>query len=123
MNEMDIFRIVLQLIVVLGILNVWLLRAGKSTPYRGGRATNMREEFAAYGLPPVMMWVVGILKVSLSLALLTGIWFPELVQPAASGIGLLMLGAFLMHLKIKDPIKKALPSIMVLLMCVMIVFI
>ena len=28
-----------------------------------------------------------------------------------------MLGAFVMHLKVKDPIKKALPAIAVLAMC------
>jgi hypothetical protein len=32
-------------------------------------------------------------------------------------MGLLMLGAFVMHLKVKDPIKKALPSLTVLAMC------
>jgi len=120
---MEIFRIILQVIVALGILNVWLLRAGNPTPYRGARALNMREEFQAYGLPPFMVWVVGILKVSLSLALLAAIWVPVLIQPAATGLGLLMLGAFLMHIKVKDPIKKALPSIIVLVMCVLIVFI
>ncbi len=119
-DDMDILRIILQVIVALGILNVWLLRAGKSTPYRGGRARNMREEFQAYGLPPFMMWAVGILKVGLSLALLAGIWFPVLVQPAVAGIGFLMLGAFFMHIKVKDPIHKALPSILVLVMCVVI---
>jgi hypothetical protein len=29
-----------------------------------------------------------------------------------------MLGAFFMHLKVKDPIRKALPSLAVLAMCV-----
>jgi hypothetical protein len=38
-------------------------------------------------------------------------------QPAAIGLGLLMLGAFVMHLKVKDPINKALPAIAVLAMC------
>jgi len=115
---METVRIVLQLIVALGILNVWLLRAGKPTPYRGGRALNIREEFHAYGLPPFMFWFVGILKVGLSLVLLAGIWFPVVVQPAAVVLGLLMLGAFSMHLKVKDPVKKALPSVIVLVMCV-----
>ncbi|MFP4282511.1 MAG: DoxX family protein [Verrucomicrobiota bacterium] len=118
---MEILRILLQVVVALGILNVWLLRSGKTTPYRGGEARNMREEFEAYGLPAAMVWVVGVLKVSLALALLAGIWFPALVQPAAAGLGLLMLGALSMHLKVKDPLKKAVPSILVLVMCVLIV--
>ncbi len=107
----------LQFIVGVGILNVWVLRAGRATPYRGGNAKNLREEFAAYGLPFWFMCVIGVLKVGLALALLAAICIHSVAQPAAIGLGLLMLGAFVMHLKVKDPIKKALPSIVVLAMC------
>lgn len=115
---MKTILIVLQLIVALGILNVWVLRSGKATPYRGGAAKNLREEFTAYGLPFWFMCVVGVLKVLLALGLLAAIWFPSVSQPAAIGLGLLMLGAFVMHLKVRDPITKALPSIAVLAMCI-----
>jgi len=114
---MKYFLLTLQLIVALGILNVWLLRSGKATPYRGGQARNLREEFAAYGLPFWFMCVVGFLKVGLALALLAALWIHSVAQPAAIGLGLLMVGAFVMHLKVQDPIKKALPSIAVLAMC------
>ena len=107
----------LQLIVGVGILNVWVLRSGKATPYRGGEAKSLREEFAAYGLPFWFMCVIGVLKVGLALSLLAAICIPGVGRPAAIGLGLLMLGAFGMHLKVKDPIKKALPSIVVLAMC------
>lgn len=109
--------IALQLVVGLGILNVWMLRSGQTTPYRGGEAMNLREEFATYGLPFWFMCVIGVLKVGLALALLAAIWIHRFAQPAAIGLGLLMLGAFFMHLRAKDPIKKALPSIAVLAMC------
>jgi hypothetical protein len=112
---------ILQIIVGLGILNVWLLRAGQATPFRGGRAQTLREEFNAYGLPFWFMCVVGVLKVGLALALLAAVWVHAWAQPAAIGLGLLMIGAFLMHLKVKDPLKKALPSVAVLAMCVAIV--
>ena len=121
LNAVEYILIALQLIVALGILNVWMLRSGKATPFRGGDAKNLREEFAAYGLPFWFMCVVGVLKVGLALALLAAIWFHRVAQPAAIGLGLLMLGAFVMHLKVKDPIKKALPSIVVLAMCAAIV--
>ncbi len=117
---MDFILIALKLIVALGILNVWLLRSGKATAYRGRDAKNLREEFAAYGLPFWFMCVVGVLKVGLALALLVSLWIPELAQPAAIGMGALMLGALVMHLKVKDPLSKALPSIAVLAMCVVI---
>jgi len=109
--------IALQLIVGLGILNVWMVRSRKATPYRGGEAKSLREEFAAYGLPFWFMCVIGVLKIGLALALLAAIWINSVAQPAAIGLGLLMLGAFVMHLKVKDPIKKAVPSIAVLAMC------
>jgi hypothetical protein len=107
----------LQLIVALGILNVWLLRPRKATPFRGGDAKNMREEFAAYGLPFWFLCVIGALKVGLALAILASIWMPHLAQPAAVALGLLMLGAFGVHIKVRDPIQKALPSIAMLGMC------
>jgi len=114
---MEYLVIALQLIVALGILNVWLLRSGKVTAFRGGDAKTLRQEFAAYGLPFWFMCVIGVLKVGLAFALLAGIWNPSITQPAAIGMGSLMLGAFVMHLKVKDPITKALPSIVVLVMC------
>lgn len=114
---MEYLRIALQLIVALGILNVWIIRSGKATPFRGSNAKNLREEFAAYGLPFWLMCVVGVLKVGLALGLIAGIWIRHVAQPAAIGLGLLMLGAFVMHLKVKDPIKKVLPSIGVFAMC------
>lgn len=118
---MDKLPIVLQLIVALGILNVWLLRSGKATPYRGGEAKNLRDEFATYGLPFPVMVLIGGVKVALAIALLVGIWVPVLVQPAAIGMGVLMVGAFAMHLKVRDPLGKSLPSLAVLAMCVGIV--
>ena len=115
---MEYLIIALKLIVALGILNVWLLRSGKATAYRGRDAKTLREEFATYGLPFGVMCVIGVLKVGLALALLVSLWMPSLAQPAAICMGVLMLGAFVMHLKVKDPISKALPSLAVLAMCV-----
>jgi len=113
--------IILQLLVAVTILNVWLLRRGKITPYRGGEAKNMREEFAAYGLPYWFMCLIGMLKVSLALALLLGILMPWLGQFAAATLAVLMLAALCMHLKVKDPLKKSLPALTILLMCIAIV--
>lgn len=120
---MDYLLIVLKLFVALGILNVWFLRSGKATAYRGGNAKTLREEFAVYGLPFPVFLLVGLLKVGLALALLASFWISGVAQPAALGLGTLMLGAFIMHLKVKDPLSKALPSLAVLAMCLVIAFI
>jgi uncharacterized membrane protein YphA (DoxX/SURF4 family) len=105
-----------QVAVALGLLNVWLLRAGKASPWRGGDAANMREEFAVYGLPSWAPAVVGFLKISLALLLIAGIWFPALTRPAAAGIVVLMVGAIAMHVKVGDPPQRSLPAAVLLLL-------
>ncbi|MEO8478970.1 MAG: DoxX family protein [Gemmatimonadota bacterium] len=107
---------VLQLIVALGLLNVWLLRRGMFSAYRGGQATTLREEFAAYGLPEAAFFVVGGLKITAALMLIAGLWVPALVLPAAVVIIALMLGALAMHVKVGDPIHRSMPAFAVLIM-------
>ena len=111
---------VLQIVVALGLLNVWLLRFNQSTAYRGGGARSMPEEFSAYGLPGWFIYVVGALKVGGALCLIAGIWFPSLVFPAALVIGFLMVGALAMHFKIGDPFKKSVPALFMLTSCIVI---
>ena len=107
----DSISIILQLIIGLGILNVWFLRAGKPTPYRGANAGTLKDEFAAYGLPEWAFYLIGGLKVGSALALIAGIWLPVLIVPAASVMAILMLGAAAMHLKVKDPFNRWIPSL------------
>jgi hypothetical protein len=107
---MKIVSLIIQIIVALGLLNVWLLRFKKPTHYRPGGARSMSEEFAAYGLPSWSLWVVGGLKLACAVCLLAGIWVPALVAPAAGVVGVLMVGAIAMHLKVKDPLVKSLPA-------------
>ena len=116
---MDIIGTIAQVIVALGILNVWILRYNKSTGYRGGDAKNMREEFAAYGLPFWFMCLIGVMKIAFALMLIVGIWYEPLTLPAAVGMAVLMAGAVSMHLKVKDPPKKALPALTVLALSIL----
>ena len=112
----------LQITAALGLLNVWLLRFNQRTAYRGGSAGSMREEFATYGLPAWFAYVIGILKVGSAIALIVGIWIPALVLPAAGLISVLMVGALSMHIKIHDPLKKSLPALGMLTLCLGIVW-
>ena len=113
-DPVDKLRIVLQIVVGLGILNVWLVRSGRSTGYRGGDAKNLKEEFATYGLPTWFFYIIGTFKVTIALCLLAGIWIHPLVLPSALGMAVLMAGAFSMHLKVKDPFRKSWPSLVML---------
>jgi hypothetical protein len=119
---MDVIVLISQIIIALGIFNVWVLRFGKATSWRGGGAQNMKEEFAVYGLPVWFMGLIGFLKVLFAVLLILGIWFPVLKMPAASGMAILMLGAIAMHFKAGDPLKKSLPAFTMLVLSLIVVF-
>ena len=111
---MDIARI-LSITIAVTLLNVWLLRINKATPYRGGQAQNMKEEFEVYGLPYWLLPVVGFLKVSLAIALVASLWWPIILKPVALGVAALMLAAVLMHLQVSDGVKKCFPATLLML--------
>jgi uncharacterized membrane protein YphA (DoxX/SURF4 family) len=115
--DMGVVGQLAQIIVGLGLLNVWLIRFNKATEYRGGTAQNMREEFAAYGLPDWFCYLVGGLKITSGMLLLIGLAFPQIVPYVAILVSLLMIGALGMHVKVKDPIKKSVPAFCVLSLC------
>jgi hypothetical protein len=52
----------LQILIALGLINVWVFRFARATEYRGAGAKNMKEEFAVYGLPSWFLYVVGLSK-------------------------------------------------------------
>jgi len=109
---------ILQVVIALGLFNVWLLRFSQSTPYRGSAAGTMPEEFLAYGLPRWSTYLVGLLKIGAGLALIIGLWHPHWVLPAALLIVGLMVGAIFMHFRIRDPLKKNLPALVMLILSV-----
>lgn len=115
---MEYISIISQIVIALGIFNVWLLRYGSSTRYRGGNATDMKSEFAAYGLPPWSVNVVGGIKMLTAAFLLLGIAYPVLVIPAAVAMIVLMASAMVMHIRIGDPLYKSLPAISLLLLAI-----
>jgi hypothetical protein len=107
---------VLQLVVGLGLLNVWLVRPKSPTAYRGGGARSLKEEFAVYGLPSAVFYTVGGLKIAAGLILVAGVWLALPVRLAAGVVAALMVGALLMHVKVRDPLKKAVPATVMLLL-------
>ena len=114
---------ILQGCVALTLLWVWIVRFGRATPYRGGRANNMKDEFAVYDLPEWSVWVVGACKVLLSLSLLAGLIYDDLVKPTALALSVFMLAAVWMHLKIRrDNLIKAAPAYLVFMACMFLVF-
>ncbi|MFM7718188.1 MAG: DoxX family protein [Actinomycetota bacterium] len=119
---MDLSSLVIaaQIIVALTVANVWLLRAEKPTPFRGGSAQTLREEFAVYGLPAWSLPVVRALKLACAALLLVGLASPDLTLYGAYGMAFFMVGAVAVHLKIRDPLMKSMPAAVMLALCLFI---
>ncbi len=116
----------LQILIAFGLVNVWLVRSGQKTKYRGGNAQSMKDEFAVYGLPPWSMYVVGVLKMLIALIMLIVIIKPYLMNTwgitSLVLLSVLMCGAISMHVKVKDSLVKVLPAISMLAMALMIIY-
>ncbi len=117
---MDTITTVAQIIIALGIYNVWFIRYDKDTSWRGGDATNMNEEFAHYGLPQYLVYVVGFFKLTFATMLVFGLYYSNLVKPAAVGMAILMAFAIAMHLKSRDPLRKSLPASSILMLSILV---
>tara|TARA_R110002051_G_scaffold279303_1_gene340753 strand:+ start:6821 stop:7198 length:378 start_codon:yes stop_codon:yes gene_type:complete len=118
---MDFIIILAKVIIFVAIINVWFFRFNKKTKYRGGDASSMKAEFANYGLPESMVYIIGGLKVISAFGLVLSIWFPQFALPAAAAMAILMVGAIIMHLRIKDDFIKSIPALLFLLLSLLII--
>ena len=113
---MDIALWIAAIVLAIAMLGAGLMKLARSP-----------EQLQAAGMewvghaPPWAPRVIGALEVLASIGLivpaLTGI-APVLVPLAASGVALLMLGAVITHLRLHDPIGRALPAIVLALLAV-----
>lgn len=113
--------IVAKIIIAITIFNVWLFRVNKPTPWRGGDAKSMKEEFETYGLSKTIMYLVGTIKLALAILLVISIWVTHLSTLAAGAMGIFMLGAIAMHFKVADPKIRSFPALILLLLSIGIV--
>ena len=119
---LKILNVCISLFVSILVTNVWLFRFNKETPYRGGNAKNMIEEFAAYGLDLNTMYLVGSLKIIASLGLIIGLLKTKISVYSSLLMAILMIGAIYFHFKISDPAIKYFPSALMLTCSVFIYF-
>lgn len=118
---MTTLAVVCQIIIALGIINVWILRRDRPTPYRPDGAASIQEEFDRYGLPDWAWRVVGTAKLTLAGLLLVGIFVPAVASFAAAGMALLMLGAVSAHVRVSDPAIKSMPAFLMMLLSTVVV--
>jgi uncharacterized membrane protein YphA (DoxX/SURF4 family) len=102
--------------VALVLLSVWTWRLKRATKFRGKNAQSLEEEFKVYGLSKKTMYVIGTLKILISVCFLMGHWAPFLIRPAAAILAAIMFMAVLYHFKVENKnYFKALPAYLVLL--------
>jgi uncharacterized membrane protein YphA (DoxX/SURF4 family) len=118
---MTTLAIVIQLVIALTIVNVWIFRYSRPTPFRPTGASDMREEFERYGLPAWFRTFTGFAKLSLAALLIAGIWVEPVAPWAAAALAVLMLGAVVAHARVGDPVRKSLPALSILALCVLVV--
>ena len=100
---------ILQVILALSVIYVWVFRFD-----------NIVLEFKQYGLSDLTRSFVGASKISLSTLLVAGIWFPPLVLMSSILMAFLMICAQIAHFKVKNPWRKHLPSLALLIISVII---
>tara|TARA_A100001011_G_scaffold152993_1_gene161432 strand:- start:301 stop:645 length:345 start_codon:yes stop_codon:yes gene_type:complete len=106
---MNLLSDILQVILALSVIYVWVFRFD-----------NIVLEFKQYGLSDLTRSFVGASKISLSTLLVAGIWFPPLVLMSSILMAFLMICAQIAHFKVKNPWRKHLPSLALLIISVII---
>lgn len=120
LKNMQWLIILLQCILAIAMLDVWVIRYNRPGLVRGGNAKTMPEEFKVYNLPDWFRDLVRILKLTFGAMMILGIWWHTFAVIAGLGLAILMLGAVTMHLKVKDPFYKLLPSFCFGVICLII---
>ena len=72
------------------------------------------------GLTDDKIRMLGAVEVAGALGLLIGIWVPILGQLAAIGFVLYFLGAMVMHVRSKDPMKDSAPALVLLILSIIV---
>lgn len=106
---MENISILAQLVVSISVIIVWVFRY-----------ENIVAEFKYYGLSTLVRNCVGASKIALATLLILGIWYPEFLIPSSLLMACLMLGAQYFHMKVKNPLIKFIPSLVLLFLCVFI---
>ena len=108
---MHALAIGLQAFVAASIFFVW-----------GVRYANIVEEFKQYRLPDWLRDFVGILKITFAILLLVGIDRPRAAMLGGVGIAVLMAGAFVTHLRVKNPALKMVPCLTLLILSLVLAY-
>jgi len=94
-----------QLVIALSIIIVWVFRYD-----------NIVKEFQQYGLSDLIRNIVGASKITLATIIALGVWYDVPVLIASLAMAFLMVCAQGFHVKVKNPLRKYVPSAFLLLL-------
>ena len=106
---MEKILILSQLVVAISVIIVWVFRR-----------ENIIVEFEQYGISDIIRNIVGALKISLATIIILGIWYNEFLILSSLGMAFLMICAQYFHIKVRNPFKKFIPSLCLLILCLFI---
>ena len=107
--SIDILFTVCKVLLSVSLFYVWVVRY-----------ENIKKEFINYKLPTWLRDLVGILKLSFSLMIISS--DKNLVWIGSMGIIVLMIGALATHFKVKNPFQKMIPAVTLSILCLMIIY-
>ena len=119
---MTTFAVALHLIIALGVINVWFIRRDKATGFRPDGASKIAEESRWYGVSDSFRRSMGVTKLTLAALLVVGVTHAPL-GAAAAGMVLLMSSAIVAHIRVRDPVVKSVPALLMLAMSAAVVMI
>lgn len=81
-----------------------------------------RKGFRERGQSLGFMYLIGALELLGALGLVAGYWTPLLALLATIGLAIIMVGAVFTHLRAKDPMSRAMPALVLLVLALVEVF-
>lgn len=69
------------------------------------------ESFAHLKLKKEFRLVTGVAQLVGAVGLIIGTWYPVLASLSGIWLGMIMLGAAAAHLRVKDPLRQAVPAV------------
>ena len=102
---MENISLIFQIFVALSVYYVWIFR------YH-----NVIAEFKQFGYSDIFRNFVGASKMSISTLLIVGVYYNKITLLASLGMAFFMFSAHIAHIKVKNPFKQRLPSLIFLLM-------
>ena len=100
---------VIKILLFVSLFFVWVVRY-----------ENIKKEFTLYKLPEWLRDLVGILKVSFSIMILFHDNYLSTI--GCLGILVLMAGAIMTHLRIKNPFQKMIPALSLSIMLILLLY-